>query len=457
MTRHTSPVRVASFADGPDTLVLNPAVSSARWTRERVRAAVRPGGVAAGLLGAAFTAAAVIGAGHGWAGAGACAGAVVALAVTGISAWRNAAGLLTEHRHPVPSLQCRIERRRGEFFYRLRDFRDLSPAVCKTVSDLLACVNELHRSRATAWLDPTVLEQAHIAVWDVLCCLDRTRDARTLAAELAHDSSRADLADLARVAVERIDRSAAEVAARLRSCTCLTRAWEDKLARRDQAARTERVLAELPRLDDVTRMAAAAEDLSRGVFAYITAARDLTGTGPFAWELPRSAWPDLAANRAATAAPDDADCSAAERRGDGRRSDRGSATAEAVLLAPVLVLVMVFVAVVVHRGVDARLRLDDAAHQAARAASLQRSSPAAARAAQDTAQAALARAGVACRNLQTTTSAGLTAGMPVTVGISCTVDFGAGRPLGVPASLAMHASASEIVDLHRSSPGGGTP
>ncbi|OXM44138.1 pilus assembly protein TadE, partial [Amycolatopsis alba DSM 44262] len=49
------------------------------------------------------------------------------------------------------------------------------------------------------------------------------------------------------------------------------------------------------------------------------------------------------------------------------RAERGSVTAEAVLLTPVLVMLLVLLAVVVHRGVDARLRLDDAAHQGARA------------------------------------------------------------------------------------------
>ncbi|HEX8864347.1 MAG TPA: TadE/TadG family type IV pilus assembly protein, partial [Lentzea sp.] len=54
------------------------------------------------------------------------------------------------------------------------------------------------------------------------------------------------------------------------------------------------------------------------------------------------------------------------------RDDRGSASAEVVLITPILILLLVFVAVVVHRGVDARLRLNDTAHQAARAASIER-------------------------------------------------------------------------------------
>lgn len=68
-------------------------------------------------------------------------------------------------------------------------------------------------------------------------------------------------------------------------------------------------------------------------------------------------------------------------------AERGSVTAEAVLVTPLLVMLLLFVAVVVHRGVDARLRLDDAAHQAARAATLHRSTTTATSAARDTARA----------------------------------------------------------------------
>src|SRR5579885_2246752 len=75
-------------------------------------------------------------------------------------------------------------------------------------------------------------------------------------------------------------------------------------------------------------------------------------------------------------------------------ADRGSVAAEVTIATPVLIMLLVFVAVVIHRGVDARLRLDDAAHEAARAASIQRTSPTAITAAQSTAASALSSAGV---------------------------------------------------------------
>src|SRR5437868_1153937 len=81
------------------------------------------------------------------------------------------------------------------------------------------------------------------------------------------------------------------------------------------------------------------------------------------------------------------------------RADAGSVAAEVTLVAPFLVMLLVFVAVVIHRGVDARLRMEDAAHQAARAASIERTPASATAAAQSTAASALSSAGVTCQPL----------------------------------------------------------
>src|SRR5581483_7379795 len=78
-------------------------------------------------------------------------------------------------------------------------------------------------------------------------------------------------------------------------------------------------------------------------------------------------------------------CGHLRRAVDWWRSDQGSVTAEITLVTPLLVMLLVFVAVVIHRGVAAQLRLNDAAHQAARAASIERTPAAAIEAAQSTA------------------------------------------------------------------------
>ncbi|MFI9811535.1 TadE/TadG family type IV pilus assembly protein [Saccharothrix variisporea] len=136
------------------------------------------------------------------------------------------------------------------------------------------------------------------------------------------------------------------------------------------------------------------------------------------------------------------------------RCDKGSVAAEVTIAAPFLIMLLVFAGVVVHRGVDARIRLDDAAHQAARAASIERSPAAAVAAAQYTVGSALAAAGVVCRSTEVNTSASdLRPGGTVTVTVSCDVDLGDAHLLGVPARRRLSASAVEPVDTWRSSTG----
>jgi Flp pilus assembly protein TadG len=121
------------------------------------------------------------------------------------------------------------------------------------------------------------------------------------------------------------------------------------------------------------------------------------------------------------------------------------------LLAPVLIGLLVFVGVVIHRGVDARIRLDDVAHQAARAASMERSSAAADTAAQSAAAGALSSAGVVCRSMSVnTTTGGLRAGGSVRVTVSCDVDFGDAVMLGMVGGKRLSATAVEPVDVWRS-------
>ncbi|WP_370944747.1 TadE/TadG family type IV pilus assembly protein [Amycolatopsis sp. cg5] len=133
------------------------------------------------------------------------------------------------------------------------------------------------------------------------------------------------------------------------------------------------------------------------------------------------------------------------------RADRGSVAAEVTIAAPFLVMLLVFVAVVIHRGVDARLRLDDAAHQAARAASIERSAATATAAAQSTATNALSSAGVTCASLSVdTATGGMRPGGTVSVTVSCAVDFGDALILGVPGQKRLSATAVEPVDTWRS-------
>lgn len=131
------------------------------------------------------------------------------------------------------------------------------------------------------------------------------------------------------------------------------------------------------------------------------------------------------------------------------RDQRGSAAAELALGAPVLVLLMLFV-VLCGRLATVQVQINDAAHQAVRAATLARAPAQATSAARGTATAALATAGVTCRSLAVSIdSAGLRPGSTVTVTISCTVDLKDLSGLGVPASRTFSGSFSSVVDTWR--------
>jgi hypothetical protein len=100
----------------------------------------------------------------------------------------------------------------------------------------------------------------------------------------------------------------------------------------------------------------------------------------------------------------------------------------------------------------------NAAHEAARAASLVGAPQAAAKAATETAEANIAEGAVACRHLEVivdTTDFG--AGGQVTVTVSCEAGFGDIAMLAVPGSRTFVATAVEVIDTFRASTDGGSP
>ncbi|TKG60933.1 hypothetical protein [Prauserella endophytica] len=286
------PVRAATFPDGPDSMLLNPDIEESQWRGERVRAGLRPRIVLTGLAGAALAALAAA-SGGGFAAVFALSAGILAVCASVVAGWYSAARMLTDHRH-APGRFCRLDRVRGEFFFRSRDFADLGTASY-AVRTLIAGVDELHRSPARAWIDPGVPREVHRVVWQAVCCLDRTRAARGLAGELATDpdSTVGELAAAAREAVTVIDDALDEIVRHVHGCLVLTRAWEAKLRHDELATRTDHVLATVPGRAELLRLTEAAEALPQTVFAYITAARDITGAGAFPWEQPASSWSRL--------------------------------------------------------------------------------------------------------------------------------------------------------------------
>jgi Flp pilus assembly protein TadG len=135
------------------------------------------------------------------------------------------------------------------------------------------------------------------------------------------------------------------------------------------------------------------------------------------------------------------------RRPDSR--DRGSATAELVLLTPFLILLLLF-AVAAGRLVQARLDVDSAAQQAARAASLARTPQAASAQATQVAQAALAGQSVTCHPAVITPDLGdFTPGGQVSVQVSCTVRLSDLSLLHLPSSKTLTSTFTSPIDTYR--------
>ncbi|MFD9735706.1 TadE/TadG family type IV pilus assembly protein [Umezawaea sp. NPDC059074] len=137
-----------------------------------------------------------------------------------------------------------------------------------------------------------------------------------------------------------------------------------------------------------------------------------------------------------------------------RLDERGSTATELVLLTPLLIVLLLFV-VLCGRVANTKLRINDVAHQAARAATLTRTPAQAEAAARSTAQATLASAGIACESLAVRTDTrGLSPGSTVTVTVTCVVGLSDLALLGVPGTRTFESSFASPVDVWR---GGARP
>ena len=132
-----------------------------------------------------------------------------------------------------------------------------------------------------------------------------------------------------------------------------------------------------------------------------------------------------------------------------RRRDGGSAAAELVLITPLLILILLLI-VAAGRLVNARLQVDSAAMQAARAASLARDPATAAAQADATARAALASEHITCDPLAVSpdTSA-FRPGGQVTVQVTCTVSLAGLALLHLPGTQTLTARFTSPIDVYR--------
>jgi Flp pilus assembly protein TadG len=125
--------------------------------------------------------------------------------------------------------------------------------------------------------------------------------------------------------------------------------------------------------------------------------------------------------------------------------DRGSATIEVALLAPVFTMLLALV-VLVGRVESSRADIEGVADGAARSISLSRSPRAAVANAKADAEASLHVGSATCRTMGW--DAEVSAGS-VTVTIACTIDLSAASILPVPSHDTVRATATEVIDQFR--------
>ena len=145
--------------------------------------------------------------------------------------------------------------------------------------------------------------------------------------------------------------------------------------------------------------------------------------------------------------------SSAAGAGRALRDERGAVATELVLLTPLLILMLLFV-VALGRLAGARIDVDGAAAQAARAASTATTPAQATAAAQQAATAALGSDHVTCATLQVATdTARFAPGGSVTVTVTCAVALSDLSGLRLPVTEQVSSTAASVVDTYRSAPG----
>lgn len=135
-------------------------------------------------------------------------------------------------------------------------------------------------------------------------------------------------------------------------------------------------------------------------------------------------------------------------RQPGLADDRGSMAIEAVLVVPGLVALLLLVAAF---GVvtQARGEVNGAAHDAARAATLQRTSAAARQAAIEVAQHTLTANQVDCSNIVVVPAQRLEPGADFTVEVTCQASLSALGLVGIPGSVTLNATGRSYVEEFR--------
>lgn len=132
------------------------------------------------------------------------------------------------------------------------------------------------------------------------------------------------------------------------------------------------------------------------------------------------------------------------------RDEHGSATAELVILTPLLILLLLFV-VALGRLAGAHIDVDGAAAQAARAAAIARSPAVAEASAKQTASSALSSQHITCANLDVSVdTSDFVPGGSVAVTVSCAVNLSDLTGLHLPVTETVANRFVSPIDAYRS-------
>ncbi|EON25021.1 TadE family protein [Nocardioides sp. CF8] len=133
----------------------------------------------------------------------------------------------------------------------------------------------------------------------------------------------------------------------------------------------------------------------------------------------------------------------------GRRDERGVSAIELTLIAPVLMVVLLFV-VGLGRMAHARQQIESVAADSARAASLERNTSLSTHAAEVAAAQSLGEAGVSCTNLKVDVDlSSYQPGGRVTVTVSCKTQLGDVALAGFPGSRVFSATSVVPIETYR--------
>lgn len=276
--RDKRPVTEGEYPTGTELMLWRPRIDRSRLQERAFHAAVFSSPATCVLTGATLVAMGTLPQQANWISRVV---AVLILAGYALVVWVNFWCADHDHRHG-PDKPCFLDRTRGEYFYHRGDFNELPQPVVYSATMIITTVRGICASRASAWLEPQHLHEIHQVAWDVLCAVDGTRELRKLVDDPHYEAATEDLVD-ARARLSAVDDTLDGILDYLRQVTFLLQAWEQKLTEADLRFRLRTEIEHVP-ARSMAAVLCSAESLTESVFAYVTAARDVTNAGSFIWE-----------------------------------------------------------------------------------------------------------------------------------------------------------------------------